>query len=110
MRGDEREEKSEKVLTSSLLALHQSSGSVNADNETPRDLGIQRPAMTCLLHPENSPDPSHYLQQDTHRQAKPQNHSRWIHFKLIKIGSFQSYVDTTSGHSEWITRRSPWTS
>lgn len=49
------------VCTGALLGLDQSRSSIHADNQTARDLRVERPAVTRLLHAENPPDPRHDL-------------------------------------------------
>jgi hypothetical protein len=46
------------LLSSTLLRFDQTGCAVNADNETSCDLGIQSTAVTRLLAPKNSFDPS----------------------------------------------------
>lgn len=49
------------MCTGALLRLDQSCGSVHTHDQTPRDLGVERPAVTRLLHPQDSTDPCHHL-------------------------------------------------
>lgn len=45
------------LLTRTLLALHQSRGPVNADNQTARDLGIEGTRVTGAINAENALQP-----------------------------------------------------
>ena len=49
------------LLTSRLLGLDQPCGPVYADHQAARHLGVQGPAVTSLLHPEDPLDPGHHL-------------------------------------------------
>lgn len=49
------------LRTSALLRFDQSCGSVYTHNQTARDLRVERPAVTCLLHSQDPPDPCHHL-------------------------------------------------
>ena len=48
-------------LTGRLLRLDQPRGPVYADHQAARHLGVQGPAVTSFLHPEDPLDPGHHL-------------------------------------------------
>lgn len=49
------------LLASSLLRFDKSGGPLDTDYEVACDLGVERAAVACLLHPEDASDPSYNL-------------------------------------------------
>lgn len=49
------------LLSTALLRLSQTSSTVNADNQTPRDGGIERTTVSSLVHTKNSLNPGDNL-------------------------------------------------
>lgn len=47
--------------TCALLGFDQSRGSVNTNDQAAGDLGVKRPTVARLLHPQDPPDPRHHL-------------------------------------------------
>lgn len=48
-------------LSGALLCLHQARCSVDADDQTPRHLRVERAAVPRLLHAQDALDPCHHL-------------------------------------------------
>ena len=46
------------LLSGTLLRLYQTSGTVNADDETAGNLGVESAGVTGSLNPKNTLDPS----------------------------------------------------
>nr|PNR30199.1 hypothetical protein PHYPA_026515 [Physcomitrium patens] len=63
------------LLSGALLRLHQPSRPVHAHDQAARHLGIQRPTVPGLVHPQHAPNPCHHLVRRRVRRLVQIDHS-----------------------------------